>query len=932
MGADLSRIRSNPQLDFAGVELKQGGVVLDADFNELVAIVDRRLRAAASDILGRGTVSSTTPDAFKITPIASGLQIGKGRLYVDGLLAENHGVPSTVPANKLFNDLMAEVTYSNLCTYATQPYLPSPPALPTSGKHLVYLDVWDREVTHLEPPSLVVSDTVGTHVEQTSLVEVAVGVETSSRRQTVWQVRVLDGDAGTATCDSPDADVPGWSAQIAPSTGRLTTGTFDVSPSDDPCELPPTGGYRGLENQTYRVEIHDPGPQDGTATFKWSRENASVGSRVASMVSATELELGSLGRDDVLRFNTGDWVEIIDDRREFSQLCGEMRKITVNEAARRITFAPDLPADMLPGAFPNSDFPRDGNLRVRRWDQKRQVLQTAAGGKTSLFQDLDAVGSSGVINVPAAGTTLILENGITVSFNSTVTKGFKAGDYWVFAARTSGASVELLKKEPPRGIHHHYARLCIWDAAANTITDDCRNPWPPAFEGNDCACTFCVTADSHNSAKFTLQDAVSQVIKTGGGTVCLEIGTYVLKKPLLIEGAKSLRIAGKGEQTQLQVASGPILIQKSTDVALESFRMLFKGETKGTGVLQVFGSNQIRIEHVHFVVEGGTTAALGLGGALADVLVRGNTFQAPVGIVGSSATPTGAEGGVADLRIENNSFECDQTAIKLSGVSVHQLVSRLTGNRIVNCAKSGVELTGATVPGSGFDIVGNQFQVLGDAIVCGLDRLRIADNDLSTLKPADQRAIFLTKGMTGTTLDDVQIVGNRIAGFRNGIAAQAQLGSIMIARNQIAQTQIGLLLGSVASLGVDENQMSAITKIAIEVRGKAGRVAVRGNQLEIVADAPGVAIECPGGDCVFSDNHSLHLKGGGKGAVTLFARTLIVASNRILGKGAGMDLHPDALKETPFCTVIGNITGGAITLPAGMAPIPGPPINLQNVV
>ena len=64
MGADFSRIRSNPLLDFAGVELKQGGVVLDADFNEMAAIVDRRLRAAASDILGRSTVSQTTPDAF----------------------------------------------------------------------------------------------------------------------------------------------------------------------------------------------------------------------------------------------------------------------------------------------------------------------------------------------------------------------------------------------------------------------------------------------------------------------------------------------------------------------------------------------------------------------------------------------------------------------------------------------------------------------------------------------------------------------------------------------------------------------------------------------------------------------------------------------------------------------------------------------------
>ena len=115
----------------------------------------------------------------------------------------------------------------------------------------------------------------------------------------------------------------------------LTTGTFEVAPVDDPCELPPTGGYRGLENQLYRVEIHDPGQPGGSATFKWSRENASVGSRVASMVSGTELELATLGRDDVLSFKTGDWVEITDDVREFSQAPGEMRKVTVVEATRR---------------------------------------------------------------------------------------------------------------------------------------------------------------------------------------------------------------------------------------------------------------------------------------------------------------------------------------------------------------------------------------------------------------------------------------------------------------------------------------------------------------------------------------------------------------------------------------------------------------------
>jgi len=199
MGADLSRIRSNPLLDFAGVELKQGGVMLDADFNEFVAVVDRRLRAAASDILGRSTVSSTTPDAFKISAVAGELSIGKGRLYVDGLLAENHGAVSTDPAKKLFDPLMSEASFADPIAYTAQPYLPSPPALPKAGRHLVYLDVWEREVTHLERPDLV---------------EPAIAVETSSRMQTVWQVRVLEPDADSATCASPDEDVAGWSERL----------------------------------------------------------------------------------------------------------------------------------------------------------------------------------------------------------------------------------------------------------------------------------------------------------------------------------------------------------------------------------------------------------------------------------------------------------------------------------------------------------------------------------------------------------------------------------------------------------------------------------------------------------------------------------------------------------------------------------------------
>ena len=115
MATDLSRIRHDPLLDWAGVQLKQGGVLLDADANEAAAVLDRRLRALASDVLGRATVSQTTPDAFRITIAPGDLDIGRGRLYVDGLLAENHGAGAAE-----FDPLLAEPRFADAVRYSAQ--------------------------------------------------------------------------------------------------------------------------------------------------------------------------------------------------------------------------------------------------------------------------------------------------------------------------------------------------------------------------------------------------------------------------------------------------------------------------------------------------------------------------------------------------------------------------------------------------------------------------------------------------------------------------------------------------------------------------------------------------------------------------------------------------------------------------------------------
>ena len=811
MGADFSRIRSDPLLDFAGVELKQGGVVLDADFNELGAVIDRRLRALASDVLGRSRVSSTTPLGFRVTVQGGMLRIDPGRLYVDGLLAENHGAPSDDASDRLFDPLLAEPAFADPLTYDAQPYLPSPPALPTGGRHLVYLDVWNRQVTHLERPALV---------------EPAVGVESSSRVQTVWQVRVHPR-VGNATCATPDDDIARWSALTAPSTGRLTTGTFEVPPADDPCELPPSGGYRGLENQTYRIEIHDPGDAGAGATFKWSRENASVGSRVASVVSATELELHSLGRDDVLRFNSDDWVEIVDDQREFSQRSGEMRRITVNESARRITFAPALPAEMLPAAFPDAEFPSERNLRVIRWDQNHDVLSVAADGTTPVFQDLDA-GTSGVINVPPAGTTLLLEHGVTVRFSAaapvaTGAPTFRAGDHWVVAARTADASIEELDAAPPRGIHHHYERLGIWDVAAGEVSD-CRHGWPPPGGGEDCSCTVCVSPDSHADGSLTIQGAIDR-IRDSGGTVCLAVGQYALRAPLQLNGVRAITIRGHGAATVLVAPEGAAHVGGSVAVTIEDLALLSLARRSAIVVRSVMG---LTLQRLLIAVVGNPDtqgAAIALTGVAAGLVIRDNVIFGPIGIRGGEAAagnddpPPLAFLMTALMRIEDNLLWCERQAVALAGPVLHLLGNRIVGNEVVGGRQGGITVLGLAAAGASMKICDNSLNVSGAGITAGVDGLWVEGNKVASLTDAATRVagssgITLTSGLDPNGSDQCQVLANQVSGFdAAGIRIAAPVKQMIVKLNIVSGCGNGIVAEDDARAGhlsIENNQVSDI--------------------------------------------------------------------------------------------------------------------------
>ncbi len=753
MSFDSSRFTFNPWNDFFGTVMQQGRVQLDSDWNEWLAQVARRIQAGTLDTVGPAVYPFTTPNAFKLTVGTDGsgkasIVIGPGRMYVDGLLAENHGQPApnlqewVPPSGQSVTGLswdgaLDELVGPSGVFYAQQPYYACAakfaPFPQTGGPFFVYLDVWKREVTFLEDPELV---------------EKAVGVDTTGRVQTVWQVKWLDPKA-QVSCSTKDSDIPAWAGLLLPPGANLTTGVTQAG-SPGPCCLTPTTGYTGLENQLYRLEIHQKGQPlavgasppvtsipPGTATFKWSRDNASVATGVTAITQGgTTLTVQSTGKDNVLCFSPNDWVEIADDWLELNGLPGELHQIAPNgvDASSKII---TLTAGVISANFPvdaNGLTDPSRHTRIRRWDQAGKVY--ASDGVT-VWTDLNAPGSTGDIPVPPPGNTLVLENGVTVSFGWDSSKApLKTADFWNFAARAADGTVEYLDHAPPRGIYHHYCRLGVGNLQNGF--QDCRNPWPPASTGDvGCECAACVTADGHNRGTFTIQAAIDRVKGLGGGKVCLGPGNYNIAQTINISGAKSLTIAGHGGPWLLwaprtdssaatgaaaAVGTGPeaaILIDTSVGGTLEDFGLVVPSGTQtlagsGTDITARSGTvlnPGVMIQNSAFVTvqrcaflsftnKVAANPAVALGGFVTQIRIdenfisfsttdtQGNASVGPG--AGFAHLPTIVPMGAAttpllvtlDLYVENNFIQTGSSGVYLDALSYHPWQASVSDNYI----------------------------------------------------------------------------------------------------------------------------------------------------------------------------------------------------------------------------------------------------------
>lgn len=484
--------------------MQQGKVQIDADWNEQIDIEDYHHRTYLSDLLGKnGSPRGNAGFEIKADPNI-GYTIGKGNIYVEGILCQNGELvtvidqPDLVPLyfswDSLVNTktgitrfidflkttfpeklgefgsqpisveirdqettleisdktLLVSISLDKTATEATKANLrignevlfqfPAKfsvkekvlelyysPSLPTvKGLYIAYLDIWERDLSFLDDPSIR---------------EIALGgPDTATRTKIIQQVKLQQ-----LSIDRKDLEYCSkCELSIQPNNGKLCARVKPVKPQASSCDLQPAQAYTSIENHLYRVEIHTAGELDGRATFKWSRDNGVVKAKIIDIDSTTNKILTSdMRKDRKLGFSPHQWVEIIDDRHELWGIPGtlvQLKEVRDNELV--------FDYEKIKGDVPNNEnYPKKYNPKVRRWDSEGEIKVESVDGQNDGYIEL--------------------EYGVQIKFASGEASMYNTGDYWLIPTRTATGDVEWPKDMgdpkylPPEGITHHLSPLAL---------------------------------------------------------------------------------------------------------------------------------------------------------------------------------------------------------------------------------------------------------------------------------------------------------------------------------------------------------------------------------------------------------------------------------------------------------------------------------------
>lgn len=424
---------------------------------------------------GDGGTLLTTSDGGKSwtaqpvanTPALTGLSVaGNANPWLVGggqvwrVAASGAGAPATLPMASLLIGAGCYYAQGQHCVWEQGASLANQPdggvaqRLPP-GQHLIYLRAWQRHISALEDPAIR---------------EVALGgPDTATRARQIAQVGALAlPSTSNPTNNLPldcSARVAGWDALTARPTARLAARAEPQLAATGVCDMAASAGYRRLENQLYRVEIHSVDPGTGAATFKWSRENGSVAYAVQSVSvdtanNRTTVRVAARGRDANLDLSAQDRVELVDDMAALQQRAGQLFEYLHdgNDAL-----------ELVLAGLPTGSLGQDASLHplLRRWEQRPTPGQNAL--------------------TVAEGSWIALEDGVQVRFEPG--GSYRVGDYWQIPARTATADVEWPRDDEgaplarlPAGVRDGWARLGLVTVdAAGLVTSitDCREWFPP---------------------------------------------------------------------------------------------------------------------------------------------------------------------------------------------------------------------------------------------------------------------------------------------------------------------------------------------------------------------------------------------------------------------------------------------------------------------
>jgi len=382
-------------------------------------------------------------------------------------------------------------------TYATQPDYPEPAYTQLSeetklrelalkeGSHLliVYLDVWRRYVDALDDPHIrevalggpdtatrvqIVAQVKITPVAITGELERKVGEEkeledeeqklkalgtasqtsrTAQRLQEILEHKnrleqEIMAQLGVLACNTDFAE---WNELHQPSTGTLNARTV-------PTNVPSASGYRLLENQLYRIEIHEGNaPHEShaqgskEATYKWAYDNASVIAAIEDVVE-NSIIVRQVGPNSGLGFTKGQWIEITDSHQELMGKAGQLLKIaSIDPITNEILVEESI-------ATPDYSL----HPKIRLWN--------------------------GTGKIQTAGRWMPLDSSVEIRFSEGI---YKRGDSWQIPARMATSDIEWTRRSDgtpipqyPVTVRHHYARLAHVIRYKQTTVQDRRRRFP----------------------------------------------------------------------------------------------------------------------------------------------------------------------------------------------------------------------------------------------------------------------------------------------------------------------------------------------------------------------------------------------------------------------------------------------------------------------